>query len=84
MRSAIVAAILLSSSMAFAQSAADIATARDLFREGMELRTAGHLSEALSKLNSRRCDHGYQVEPSKGGNGLLSVSVVASNVTRCA
>jgi len=48
----VVAAILLSSSMAFAQSAADIATARDLFREGMELRTAGHLSEALSKLKA--------------------------------
>jgi hypothetical protein len=52
MRLAIAAAILLSSSLAFAQSAADVTTARDLFREGMELRTQGHLAEALAKLKA--------------------------------
>jgi hypothetical protein len=52
MRFAIALAVLLSSSLAFAQSAADVSTARDLFREGMELRAAGHLAEALAKLKA--------------------------------
>lgn len=52
MRSAVVLAIILSSSLALAQSAADIATARDLFRDGMELRAQGHLAEALAKLKA--------------------------------
>ena len=62
MRAAIAAAILLSSSLVFAQSAADVATARDLFREGMELRAAGHLADALAKLKAAHAL--YETPPS--------------------
>ena len=45
-------ALILASRALHAQSAADIATARDLFREGMDLRGQGHLAEALAKLKA--------------------------------
>jgi hypothetical protein len=48
----VLAIVFMSSSVAFAQSAADIATARDLFREGMDLRAQGHLADALVKLKA--------------------------------
>ncbi len=52
MRTSLAFAIVLSSSLALAQNAADVATARDLFRDGMELRAQGHLAEALAKLKA--------------------------------
>jgi hypothetical protein len=61
-RATIALAFFLSSSVAFAQSAADVATARDLFREGMELRAAGHLAEALAKLKAAHAL--YETPPS--------------------
>jgi hypothetical protein len=45
-------AIALTSRVALAQNAADVTTARDLFRDGMELRAQGHLAEALAKLKA--------------------------------
>jgi hypothetical protein len=50
MKRALALAFLLVAGAARAQTAADIATARDLFREGMELRAHGDLQQALAKL----------------------------------
>jgi hypothetical protein len=49
---AVTLALALASPAAFAQNAADVSTARDLFREGMELRGQGKLAEALAKLKA--------------------------------
>ncbi len=45
-------AIAAAATPALAQSAADVATARDLFREGLRLRDQGKVDEALVKLRA--------------------------------
>jgi hypothetical protein len=66
-------AMFLVASAARAQTAADIATARDLFREGMELRAQNKLSEALAKLKAAH--DLYETPPSALELGRAQIDV---------
>lgn len=59
---ALVLAVVLAPAVARGQSAADVTTARDLFKEGMDLRAAGKLPEALAKLKAAHAL--YETPPS--------------------
>ena len=56
------ASLLLVAPALHAQSAADVATARDLFKEGLDLREKGKLTDALAKL--RAAHDLYETPPS--------------------
>jgi hypothetical protein len=65
---ALIGTVGVSSAPAFAQSAADYATARDLFLEGRNLRDAGKLQDALDKF--------------KAANALVSTPITAIELGR--